>query len=137
MSSMKANIERAAELLDVSTEALTEYMLDRDPQDGERGKRASQVRNAAVSLGIHATELVLVVVDIHNADPAACREHLASLSEARGRAEMRETSAITEANRAGIAIRALNAVRGVLSRPDSSVHARLADVNVILSNAGY
>lgn len=92
----------------------------------------------AATLGMEPTELLLAVVDIVRAgDSSGCDEHRAEIDASKARAEMRETSAINEANRAGIALRALREVREVLRQIDGSANARLADINMVLSKAGY
>lgn len=65
MSSMKANIEHAAELLDVSVEALTEYMLDRDPELASiEHEQQDRVVDAAIALNMDPTILLLAVLDM-------------------------------------------------------------------------
>lgn len=139
MSSMKANIERAAELLNVPVDALTGYLLERNPDDPVEEEQRERVVTASQLVGVERTLLLLGVVDIVRAgDPSGCDEHRAEIAASKTRAEMRETSAITEANRAGIAIRALALIRKAVDGSDGrGAHARLTDVLAALTAAGY
>lgn len=133
MSSMKANIERAAELLDVPVDALTEYLLERDPDDAAEREQRERALLAADLLGMDRTLLLLGVVDIvRNADELGPRPPAPTPEEVSRR---------TEANRTSIAVSALHKVRQALAwHPDDPARGQahiVADVNDILNKAGY
>lgn len=131
MSSMKANIERAAELLDVPVDALTEYLLGRDPEDAAEEEQRERVVTASQLVGVERTLLLLGVVDIvRNADELGPRPPVPTPEEVSRR---------TEANRTGIAVNALHRVRRALTWQEAPATTadRLAEINNILNKAGY
>lgn len=71
MSSMKANIEAAADVLGVSVEALTERLLARDPRSTVDRDRRDAVCAAAISLRLGPAELVLLALDAEREDRKA------------------------------------------------------------------
>lgn len=81
MSSMKANIDIAATFFAVPVEALTEYMLDRDPLDTAVSDRVSAVDAVSRGLGMTPTELLLAVLDIER-ERRDAGEHLAEATRA-------------------------------------------------------
>lgn len=67
MASMKTAIANAAEFLGVPLDALTDYMLDRDPPDAAVTARISAVQDVARDLNMGSIELLLFALDVDKA----------------------------------------------------------------------